>query len=250
MMKKLGLIAALTLAPFGAQAVTTGTFDVTAAVSERNGKAHSLWFDAVLSTGFDRAFTMAAPGTFIIDAMGAVMTGSVVNLLNDDAGFDFSFEYDRTFLQGDQDTQNFKPVWDDVMEHGNEDFIDFERGIVTGTGGLAGLVFELVRAPADGLYVHQLGGGITDEIGANQHNSHFGLSGWMEIANVSVDLNTCTLCLFDESFYTGLVGTQSDVNVNLTQVQSPIQTPLPAAGLMLMTAVGGFGALARRRRKS
>lgn len=245
-MKTLGVLAALALAPVGAQAATTGAFDVTAAVSDRDGKALSLWFNSVLSTGFDRVYSMATPGTFVADAIGAVMTGSVVNALNDAAGFDFNFEYDRTFLQGGPSDQNFKAVWEDVHEHGNEEYFDFERGTVTGTGGLEGLVFEMVRAPADGEYVTQMGGGMSDLIGANQHNNNFGLSGWMEIASVSVDMDACDLCVFDEAFYTGLAGTQSDVNVDL----SPAQVPVPAAGLMLMAAVGGVGAFARRRRKS
>lgn len=244
--KKIGLLAALALAPLGAQASTMGTFEVTSASSERNGKDNGLWFGQTLSDGLDRVFSMASPGTFIADLMGATMTGSVVNILNPNAGFDFSFVYDRDFSDNDIDTPEFKAVWDDVMEHGNEDFFDFESGTVTGTGGFAGLNFDLVRAPADGEFVFQTGGGITGEIGANQHTENFGGSGWMEISGVSVDMDLCTLCTFDESFYLGLVGTQSDVNIDLT----PASVPLPAAGLLLMTAVGGVGALARRRRKS
>ena len=244
--KKICLLATLALAPFGAQAATLGAFDVTAATSERNGTPHSLWFAPLLAEGLDRVFTLSSPGSFIADMMGATMTGSVENISNGDAGFDFAFEFDRDFSDNDIDTPSFKAVWEDVMEHGNEDYFDFEHGTVTGTGGLAGLNFELVRSPADGEYVFQTGGGITGEVGANQHNDHFGGSGWMEISAVSVDLDQCTLCTFDESFYLGLVGSQSDVNVNL----SPITVPVPAAGVMLLTALGGFGAIARRRRKS
>ena len=247
--KKLSLFAALALAPFGAQAATVGTYEVTAAVSERSGivgQAQSLWFETILADGLSNVFALSSPGTFIADTVGATMTGSVVNLMDANAGFDFVFEYDRDFSDNMDDTPEFKAVWDDVIEDDNVDFFDFEGGTVTGTGSFAGLSFDLVRAPENGEYVFQTGGGIAGQIGANQHNDNFGGSGWMEISGVSVDLNQCTGCTGTEAFYLGLVGTQSDINVDLTLATVPV----PAAGLLLLTAIGGVGAAARRRRKT
>lgn len=251
--KKIGLLAALALAPIGAQAATVipglgeptiGTFDVLAADSARAGQPISLWFADILGQGLSRTYTLTSPGSFVADAMGAIMTGSVVNALNANAGFDFSFTYDRTFT----DSFEFKNVFGDATEHGNEDFFDFEGGTITGTGEFAGLVLEMMRNPVpDG--VTQTGGGITDDIAANQHTSNFGLSGWMLIESVSADFENCTIC-FDDGFYEGLIGGQSDVNVDLSPAIAPTSVPVPAAGLLLMTALGGFGAFARRRRKS
>ena len=144
-MNKLGFAAAFALLPLGAQAATVGTFDVTAPISVRGGNAVSLWFETVLSEGFSKSFVLTEPGTFIADDVGATMTGSVVNRSNNAAGFDFSFEYDRDFSDNPDDTPEFKAVWEDVVEHGNEDFFDFEGGTVTGTGGFAGLNLSLIH---------------------------------------------------------------------------------------------------------
>jgi hypothetical protein len=74
-LKTLGLLAGVALAPLGAQAATVGTFDVIASASERNQGVQSLWFETILADSLDVVYTLSSPGRFIVDALGATMTG-------------------------------------------------------------------------------------------------------------------------------------------------------------------------------
>jgi hypothetical protein len=254
------IVAATTLAPLASGAATLdGNYDVTALVSDRNGVTLSLWLEEIVGPGLSTLFEIDTPGTFAADAAGGVLDASTVSSTGAAAGFDISMTFDRDFsdLAYFQDplvtatVPDFKDVFGNAtrppaVEHGNEDYLDLEFGTLTGTGGLTGLTFDIVRAPVDGQYGTQFGGGITSDIGANQHNSNFGVSGWFLIAGYTLDPNGCLFCVTDTSFYDNLIGTQGDINMEL----SPAPVPLPAAGLMLLSGLVGFGAFAGRRRKS
>lgn len=232
-----------------AQASTiTGVFDVTPAVSSSTNDPYSLWFIEALAPGLNESYTLTSPGKMVADAAGAVITGSTVNFNGMNAGFDFTLTYDRDFSDLPITTPMFKDVFGDevnnipnAVEHGNEDYLDLESGTITGTGFFDGLVMTVTRAPVDGSVATQVGGGILSQIGANQHNSNYGLSGWFLID--TVDSANCANCT-DQGFYQGLVGKQGDVNFDLT----PAPVPLPATGLLLLGALGlTAGARARKR---
>lgn len=241
MMKTKTYLAAATagvLFAASAQASTiSGVFDVTPAVSS-SGTQHSLWFQDVLGPGLVTTYTLTKPGTLTADATGATITGSTLNANGLNAGFDMSLTYDRDFSDLPVTTPGFKDVFGtpsnpNAVAHGNEDYLDLESGVITGTGFFEGLVFTIKRAPEDGSYGTQVGGGILSQTGANQHNANYGLSGWFLID--TVDSANCANCT-DQSFYQGLVGRQGDVNFDLTPRLAVV--PLPAAGFLL------FGALA------
>jgi len=208
----LGFVAATLTAPTFAQAATVdGTYIVTPALSVSAGVPISIWLERILSPGLSTVYALTSPGTMVADADGAMIDGRVANLNNASAGFVFDFDYDRDFSDNADPTPEFKVVFPGVTPHGNEDYIDMEGGTLTGVDGFAGLNMTVSRAPVSGEAVTQIGGGITSDIGANQHNSNYGLSGWFLIESVDVDMAACALCLEDELFYQNLVGTQGGV---------------------------------------
>lgn len=245
--KVTAIAAATMVTPIVAQAATLdGNYEVTAAISDRDGRAISLWFETALGDNLSTVFEIVNPGTLSIDATSGQLDAETVADTGAAGGFTIDMTFDRDFSDNADTTPEFKSVFADVFSHnGNEQFLDLEFGTITGTGGLTGLNFEIVRAPASGEYATQIGGGELDGvIGANQHNDNFGVSGWFTISAVSYDATSCILCTEDASFYTGLVGAQGDINMDLT----PAAVPLPAAGLMLLSGLVGFGAMSRRRK--
>jgi hypothetical protein len=228
---------------------TVGSFDVTPAVSSTTAKTHSLWFLEEIP-GISSRFTLSSPGTFRADANGAVLKGSTVSLINEmpdaSAGLDMFFRFDRDFSDLRITTPGFKDVFDqngpNAIEHGNEDYFDIESGTISGTGTLAGLEITISRNPVDGSFGTQVGGGILQNIGANQHNPNFGLSSWFLID--TVDSANCLSC--DQALFQGLVGKQGDVNFDL----SPAAVPLPAAGFLLLGALASVAGVRSRKQKA
>lgn len=165
----------------------------------------------------------------------ATIAGRVYADDDPDSGFDLRFMYDQTFDWAPEFKHQFGSV-----EHGNESYYDMEGGRLTGFGGLEGLSLTVRRMPTSGPYATQVGGGVLDEIGANNHNQNYGLANWFFIDEVlSTD---CPLCTDPESIL-AMAGTAGDLNVDL---QGMAQVPVPAAGLLLLTALGGFAAMRRR----
>jgi hypothetical protein len=241
--------ASFLLATSGQASTISGVFDVTPAVSS-SGTQHSLWFQDILAPGLVTTYTLTSPGTLTADANGATLTGSALNTNGLNAGFDMSFTYDRDFSDLPVQTPGFKDVFGTpsapkAVPHGNEDYLDLESGVITGKGFFDGLVFTVTRAPVDGSYATQVGGGILPQTGANQHNANYGLSGWFLIDTVdSVNCANCT----DQAFFQGLVGRQGDVNFNLSPALAAV--PLPAAGFLLLGALASAMGTRTGKRKA
>ena len=149
--KLIAVLGATALTPMASQATTVmGDFSVNAAISDRNGKHISLWFANVLGAGLSKNFSITTPGTFSADATSGQLDADTFDNNGTTGGFNIDMTFDRDFSDNTITTPVFKAVLADVFAHGNEGFMDLEAGTLTGTGGLSGLDFQIVRAPADG----------------------------------------------------------------------------------------------------
>ena len=223
--------AGLTCFGLSAQAATV-SYDVTGTVHE-SGLIFGLWIDDGLDGQEDVIYAITETGSLVIEDDGTTKFKAKSRLVTDPlTGFDLEFDLDQDFLT----RPSFKQVFDGV-EHGNEFYLDLEKGVLTGVGAHQGLDLGVTRFPVNGEFVFQIGGGITDEVGANQHTPAFGMSGWFEITSVlSATCNDCGAIAADNSV---ILGAQADVNVDLN-IPS---VPLPAGGLLLLSALGAaFGA--------
>lgn len=230
-----------------AQAATyTGDFDATSV--NTGGNDHTFWFVGLLGeTSHDTANRYwqfdSDGGTFSSDGATASLTGTIVN--NVLAGYDFlvnvAFSYRGTGDDGDNDGGVLDGDVDKKgSAHGGDpftwDFYDMTSATLTGTGVISsGFWMELTqRGP-----VFQVGDG------ANDKSSGLGASGWFDwtlyrecVSVVATGSSAGGACEENSGY--------GDINVNL--VPSPV--PLPAAGLLLIGAVGALGAAARRKSKA
>jgi len=215
-------------------ATVTDQYEVTSAVG--SGNDHSLWISTGLGGGIGTDFDFDPSGLMTLLSDGtAALTGKVVSQDNASAWFDVAFDYDNDFLQ----SPNFKSENGSVAT-ASTFYRDMEGGTLTGGGILAGLILSVSRLPVDGYYATQIGEGTATNNGANNKNNEFGMAGWFKI---SVDQATCSICA-GNSVIAALDGKQGDVNVNLSAV------PVPAAGLLLVGALGALGGLRRRKRSA
>ena len=235
------VVATTALLGSNAQAATyTGDFDATSV--NTGGNDHTFWFVGLLGeTSHDTANRYwqfdSDGGTFSSDGATASLTGTIVN--NVLAGYDFlvnvAFSYRGTGDDGDNDGGVLDGDVDKKgSAHGGDpftwDFYDMTSATLTGTGASSvGNWIELTqRGP-----VFQVGDG------ANDKSSGLGASGWFDWT------------LYNKRYVTAAGDGKcnegyGDINVNL--VPSPV--PLPAAGLLLIGAVGALGAAARRKSKT
>ncbi len=232
-----------------AATMTNGTFDVTAAESERTGGPVSLWFDQIIMGELEKiigtddpTFVLNQPGTFNASATAGSLNGSTEHVSVAGTGFAFDFTFDRDFSDNTITDPTFKPVFSDVNPNQDADYLDIEGGTLKGFGAFEGLVFDLARLPVDGSSAVQIGAGVNGEIGPNLHNSNFGMAFWFRLDSlVSADCAACALLDTD-----AMLGQQADINVDL----SPAAVPLPAGAALLLTAMGGLGVAARKRKAS
>lgn len=234
----------LVLAAIATVALTSGTaiaatisaqYQATSAVG--SGADHSLWISGGLGGGVGSDFDFDPAGLFTLFSNGlATLTGKVVSQTNAGAWFDLAFNYDSTFLQ----TPNFKSENGSVAT-GDTFYRDLEDGTLIGGGILAGLNISVTRAPVNGYYATQIGSGTAQNNGANNKNNNFGMANWFKISITSA---TCSICTTSQISNLVANGGQGDINVDLTPV------PVPAAGLLLVGALGALGVLRRRNRKT
>ncbi|MEM0935853.1 MAG: hypothetical protein AAGJ91_08115 [Pseudomonadota bacterium] len=111
------------------------------------------------------------------------------------------------------------------------DFLRFESGTFTGKDGLDGLVLTLSERPADGTFPGQVGIGGSAK---PQNKEDLSFSTWF----------TWTVTQNTNGVYVGPTEGRGDVNVRLAPV------PIPAAGLLLLSGLGGTMLLRARRRQS
>lgn len=231
----LPVVVSLGVAGAAHSATVESLYGVHAAESDHANREVSLWISGGVGD-LRGTFAFQDEGLFrVFEDDAASIAGRVY--ADDDAasGFDLRFLYDQTFDWAPE----FKSQHGSV-EHGNESYYDLEFGRLTGFGGLEGLSLTVRRMPTSGPYATQVGGGVLDELGANNHNQNYGLANWFFIDEVlSTD---CPLCSDVESLL-ALAGTSGDLNVDLREVAA---VPVPAAGLLLLTALGGFAAMRRK----
>lgn len=232
LLKALAVAAACIIGSQANAATITHNYEVTSAVG--SGNDHSLWISSGLGSGIGRDFDFSPAGMFSIFSNGmAKLTGRVVSQDNPAAGFDLSFMYDNTFLKDPKfKSENGSVATDDTF------FLDLEGGTLIGTGLLAGLDLSVVRKPANGKYATQIGSGTDTQNGANNKNSNFGMSTWFTI---QVDRADCIIC--NTSTIQNLNGRQGDINIDLNV--APV--PLPAGGLLLLTAFAAAAGLHLRK---
>lgn len=231
MLKLGGVTAALFvgLASASAQAATVEQmFEVRAAPSFHAGRDMSLWINGGFATDLRGTFAFHDAGMMRMFSDGTARIEGRV-LADDDhaSGFDLEFSYDSVMGW----TPVFKHQFGSV-EHGNESYMDMERGVLRGFGRLEGLDLTLTRMPVAGPYATQMGGGLGPEIGANNHNANYGLANWFFVE--SILSRDCAICA-DNAWLDALVGQNGDMNVDLIPL-SPV--PLPGAGWLLLAGLG------------
>jgi len=237
------LLAALTVTALSAGAASaspvtiTDQYYVTSAIGTNNSADHSLWISGGLGEGIGTDFDFDPAGLFTLFSDGlATLTGVVVSQNDAGAWFDLSFNYDSVFSI----TPAFKSENGSVSTP-DTFYRDLEGGTLIGGGILAGLDISVTRAPVYGPYATQIGAGTANNNGANNKNNNFGLANWFKI---SIDSATCSICSNSEIAALVNYGGQGDINVDLTPV------PVPAAGLLLVGALGALGFLRRRKPKA
>lgn len=238
-------VTAVALTVGAASAATIDArYNATSAVG--SGADHSVWFSRNIgASGKDFDFDPAGLFTLYSDGV-ATLTGRVVSQNKPNAWFDLSFNYDNDFSATQIPT--FKSENGSVATP-DSFYRDLKGGTLTGGGILAGLNLSVTRAPADGKYAAQIGEGTDTNNGANNKNNNFGMANWFKIAVVDSD---CRLLLCEAKAggngqtrsFNRLNGRQGDVNIDLAPV------PVPAAGLLMIGALGALGILRRRRRKA
>lgn len=221
--------AAIAVTSSGAFAATlTATYDVTSAESSayNSSGGHSVWLPSETSGGGNADhFDFLSAGTFsVYDDGSATLTGIASH---ETSGAANGFEVSVSFAQapgtyaGKKELSNaaYAPIG--TIDPSTWSFYNLMSGTLKGFGSFAGSVLDLAEAPSDGSAPFQIG------FGANGKNLEFGGSGW-----------------FTYTKNNGTASYRGDFNVDLAPV------PLPASAFLLMGAIGGLGAMRRRKSKS
>lgn len=201
----------------------SSTFSATSAVG--SGSDHSVWLSAL---GSDSDFDFSPAGMLTLDAVGGSLTGNAESQTFS-GGFKVVFNYIR-----DLSIYNNNPKF--KSENGSSEMADtfyltMTGGTLVGYGDFDGIDFEteVMPVPGDATFATQIG------TTANNKNSNFGMANWFFLVKTANCSNaTLNYCGLNDR-------TQGDINVDLAPV------PLPAAGLMLLAAIGGFGLFGRRK---
>ncbi len=237
-MRQFAIAAAAALfAGEAAQASTlSGDYSLLPSYSEAAGMNVNLWFEVPLTPETGRNFEMLAPGSATFDGAGnGTLEGTAYSSTSLADGFAFEMSFDQNYALAPE----FKDVFDRWPDPGNIAFYNLASGTLTGLGGFAGVTMQISAFPDPGGAATQIGGG-TGTGGANQHNGNYGGSLWFAIDSVD-GANACALCI-NNSVFDNLVGAQGDLVFDL----EPAPVPLPAGGVLALTALAGLAALRRR----
>jgi hypothetical protein len=220
------LLAIATAVALTASPSLAATYSATSAVG--SGSDHSVWLNYL---GSDSDFSFDPAGIFMLDeGTGLGSLKGTAKSQTQDGGFEVHFNY-STDLSLYNNNPRFK------SENGSSEmddtfYLTMTGGTLMGYGHYAGIDFNTstMPIPGDDTFATQVG------TTANNKNDKFGLANWFFV-NTAVD-GSCSnsnvnLCNID--------GTQGDINIDLAPV------PLPAAGFLLLAAIGGFGAFGRRK---
>ena len=218
-------VAASTLSP-----TANGTYTPSSAIG--SGSDHSVWL-TVFNQNKHRDFDFGEGASFVLDDDGALLTGDVFADNGRDGGFTINFEYTTdlpTYASADGEPE-FKSE-NGSQENASTSYLHLVSGLLTGFGVYenANFVATAFPDPANDAYATQLG------FDANNKNDNLGLANWFTITAAA----DCTSWVCDQAEG----GVRGDVNIDLAPV------PLPAAGFLLLAALGGMGVAGRRSRKS
>jgi len=222
------LLAIATAVAFSASPTLAATYTATSAVG--SGSDHSVWLSYLGSSG-DSDFDFDPAGIFMLDEdTGLGSLKGTAKSQTQVGGFEVHFAYTT-----DLSLYNNNPAF--KSENGSSEMADtfyltMTGGTLMGYGYYEGIDFETsaMPVPADGTFATQVG------TTANNKNDKFGMANWFFV-NTLVDGG----CSNDVVDLCSIDGTQGDINVDLAPV------PLPAAGFLLLAAIGGFGAFGRRK---
>jgi len=223
-MKKIMAIAAV--AAFSATPMLASTYSATSAIG--SGSDHSVWLQ---NLGGNSDFSFDPAGIFLLDegtGLGS-LKGSAKSHTQA-GGFEVNFNY-STDLSLYNGNPKFKSE-NGSSKMGDTFYLTMTGGTLTGYGYYAGIDFSTSTMPDPGENEFATQVGTT----ANNKNDEFGLANWFFV-NAAVDGN----CLNEAVNLCGALGSQGDINIDLAPV------PLPAAGVLLLAAIGGFGAFGRRK---
>ena len=207
-----------------------GTYTLSSAIG--SGSDHSVWL-TVFTQKKHRDFDFGEGASFVLDDDGALLTGDVFADNGREGGFTINFEYTTdlpTYASADGEP-TFKSE-NGSQENASTSYLHLVSGQLTGFGVYenANFVATAFPDPENEAYATQLG------FGANNKNDNLGLANWFTITAAA----DCTSWVCDQA--EGEV--RGDVNIDLAPV------PLPAAGFLLLAALGGMGVAGRRARKS
>lgn len=231
----------VTLDSANAAVMYEGQYDATSVTT--NGNDHSVWLPNLFSGVSNYWQFETGAGDFSVGAGNATASlgGRIVNNGNADLTFDLDIQYMlRPNNAAGTSVKDFGFDYDqDAAERAaiidTWSFFDISAATLTGFGDLAGLELSLTAFPT-------LPQDIPFQLGesANDKNTGLGASGWFtwDISGSAANGFTANP--------NGNGNRHGDINVNLNVAAVPV----PAAGLLMMGAIGAMGALRRRKKKA
>lgn len=227
-------------------------------VEEHSNNGHALWFNGLkkqnLASSTD--FQFDTPGLFTEYSDGtATLTGTIFNKNRAEEMWDVNLTYSLinnydggVKLEQVKNAKIYKDGgYDNMTDYALNEYsfyeLDTSNSILTGLGAYEGSELQLFNRAPNEKYVGQVGEG------ANAKNTGMGMSFWYGYTgNVTYETKSGDIktALYDSNSNKNL--TKSDINVNLTQVQSgnTAGTPEPLTILGSLSALG-FGAMFKKK---
>lgn len=207
-----------------------GTYKATNVMT--SGNAHTVWLPGLFSGTSAYWQFVPGPGKFKVGTDNA--TASLIGTIENNGTSNYQMAIDINYALRTPNVQGDTIKTGGGTNDGSWSFFDIASATMTGIGDLQGLVLNLLAYPDPGVedVPFQLGEG------ANDKNPGLGGAGWFSWVAVT------------DATYTGPSPINSvqtnaghgDININLTPV------PLPAAGIMMLMGLAGFGTLRMRRK--